>query len=163
DGHTAIEEALTRTLGDAGKKVHTGRSRNDQVLVATRLYERDVLDQLIELTRKAAVALLDLARREEWTPLPGYTHLQRAMPSSVADGLADAIDVLRSTRALINRSPLGAAASFGVNLPLDREGVARELGFDAVAYNPLASQSSRGILEHQVLAAAWQVMAVLRR
>jgi argininosuccinate lyase len=170
DGHTAIEAALTRALGDAGKKVHTGRSRNDQVLVATRLYERDALDDLAGLVRHAARDLLDLARREEWTPMPGYTHLQRAVPSSVglwagsfADGLADALELIGATRKLVNRSPLGAAAGYGVNLPLDREGVARELGFDAMAINSLASQSSRGIVEHQVLSAAWQVMAVLRR
>jgi argininosuccinate lyase len=170
DGHTAIESALTRSLGDVGKKVHTGRSRNDQVLVATRLYQREVLDELAELVRHAAHACLDLAGREEWTPMPGYTHLQRAVPSSVglwaasfADGLADALEVIGLTRKLVNRSPLGAAASYGVNLPLDREGVARDLGFDAIAINSLASQSSRGIVEHQVLSAAWQVTAVLRR
>jgi argininosuccinate lyase len=170
DGHSAIEAALVERLGDAGKKVHTGRSRNDQVLTAMRLYERDALADLAAAARDGALALLALARRHEKTPMPGYTHLQRAVPSSVglwassfAEGLADSIDGLTAARALIDRSPLGAAASFGVNLPLDREGVARELGFAAVAQNPLASQTSRGILEVMVLTAAWQALAVVRR
>jgi argininosuccinate lyase len=102
--------------------------------------------------------------------MPGYTHLQRAVPSSFghwaasfAEGLADTLGVLAAARALCDRSPLGGAAGFGVNLPLDRAGVARELGFAAVAVNPLASQSSRGIVEAAVLGAAWQVLAVIRR
>ncbi|KYF56040.1 argininosuccinate lyase, partial [Sorangium cellulosum] len=170
DGHSAIEAALVARIGDAGKKVHTGRSRNDQVLVAMRLYERDALDELAEHAAAGARALLDLARREADTPMPGYTHLQRAVPSSVGywaasfvEGLTDAVDVVRATRALVDRCPLGGAAGFGVNLPLDRAGVARELGFAGVAVNPLASQTSRGIIEAQILAAAWQVVAVIRR
>jgi argininosuccinate lyase len=170
DGHTLIEAELVALLGDVGKKVHTGRSRNDQVLVAMRLYERDALADLTAYTLAAARSLLALARREERTPMPGYTHLQRAVPSSVglwagafAEGLLDAADTVRAARALVDRSPLGAAAGYGVNLPLDREGVARELGFSGVAYNPLASQTSRGIVEAQVLSAAWQTLAVVRR
>ncbi|WP_437601606.1 argininosuccinate lyase [Sorangium sp. So ce590] len=170
DGHSAIEAALVARIGDAGKKVHTGRSRNDQVLVAMRLYERDALDELAEHATTGARALLELARREAETPMPGYTHLQRAVPSSVGywaasfvEGLTDAVDVIRATRALVDRCPLGGAAGFGVNLPLDRAGVARELGFAGVALNPLASQTSRGIIEAQILAAAWQVVAVIRR
>jgi len=170
DGHTAIEAALVAKLGDIGKKVHTGRSRNDQVLVAVRLYERDALDDLDELCLDAARALLDLAKQEALTPLPGYTHLQRAVPSSVglwagsfAEGLLDALIPLRAARELVNRSPLGAAAGYGVNLPLDREGVAQELGFADVAWNPLGSQTSRGIVEATILSAAWHVMATARR
>lgn len=170
DGHSAIEAALVARLGETGKKVHTGRSRNDQVLVAMRLYERDALDDLIALSGAGGRALLELARREAATPMPGYTHLQRAVPSSFgywaasfAEGLADAIDVLRAARALVDRCPLGGAAGFGVNLPLDREGVARELGFAGVAMSPLASQTSRGIVEATVLAAAWQALAIVRR
>lgn len=170
DGHTAIESALVAKLGDVGKKVHTGRSRNDQVLVAVRLYERDALDELDELCLDAAGSLLDLAKQEATTPLPGYTHLQRAVPSSLglwagsfAEGLLDALIPLRAARELVNRSPLGAAAGYGVNLPLDREGVARALGFADVAWNPLGSQTSRGIVEATILSAAWHVMATVRR
>ncbi|MEZ4298006.1 MAG: argininosuccinate lyase [Polyangiaceae bacterium] len=170
DGHTAIEMRLQERLGDLGKKVHTGRSRNDQVLVAMRLYERDAIDAIGAVAIASVHALLDLAGREERTPMPGYTHLQRAVPSSlgywaaaIAEGLCDALDSLGAARTLVDRSPLGGAAGFGVNLPLDRAGVAEELGFAAVAVNPLASQSSRGIVEAQVLSACWHAMAVVRR
>lgn len=170
DGHTAIESALVNKLGDVGKKVHTGRSRNDQVLVALRLYERDALDDLDKLCLEAAQTLLDLAQNEARTPLPGYTHLQRAVPSSIglwaggfADAMLDAVIPLRAARMLVDRSPLGAAAGYGVNLPLDREGVAKDLGFADVAWNPLGSQTSRGIVEATILSAAWHVMATIRR
>ena len=170
DGHTAIEAALTATLGDVGKKVHTGRSRNDQVLVATRLWERDALDALAAAVRDGARTLCQLARREERTPMPGYTHLQRAVPSSIgfwaasfAEGFCDALDSIAAARALVDRCPLGTAAGYGVNLPLDREGVAAELGFAAVALNGMAAQTSRGIVEAQALGAAWHVSALARR
>lgn len=170
DGHTAIEMRLQERLGDLGKKVHTGRSRNDQVLVAMRLYEKDALLRIGEACAEAAEALLDLAAREERTPMPGYTHLQRAVPSSlgywaaaIAEGLSDALESIASARRLVDRSPLGGAAGFGVNLPLDRAGVAADLGFAAVAVNPLASQSSRGILEAMVLSACWSASAIARR
>jgi argininosuccinate lyase len=170
DCHSAIESKLVEALGDTGKKVHTGRSRNDQVLVALRLYERDAIDAMIVAAREAALALLTRAEAEAMTPMPGYTHLQRAMPSSVgmwlsaiAEGLADGIDMLGAVRRLVNKSPLGTAAGFGINLPLDRAGVAEELGFAAVADNPMAAQASRGIVEIQLLTAAWQLMAIVRR
>ena len=102
--------------------------------------------------------------------MPGYTHLQRAVPSSVAywaaaiaEGLCDAIESLVAARRLCDRSPLGGAAGFGVNLPLDRAGVAKDLGFAAIAVNPLASQSSRGIIEAQILSACWHASAIVRR
>ncbi|MEM9692958.1 MAG: argininosuccinate lyase [Myxococcota bacterium] len=170
DGHSALEAALIERLGDVGKKVHTGRSRNDQVLVAQRLYERDICDALDEAARTAALVLLEAAEADAMTPMPGYTHLQRAVPSSVglwlssiAELLADGRDMLRAVRALIDRSPLGGAAGYGVNLPLDRAGVAEELGFAAVADNPMASQASRGVVETQLLCSCWQLMAAVRR
>lgn len=170
DGHTAIEVRLSQALGDLGKKVHTGRSRNDQVLVAMRLYELDMIDRIAGAGVAGARALLDLAAAEERTPMPGYTHLQRAVPSSlgywaaaIAEGLCDAVESLAAARRLVNRSPLGGAAGFGVNLPLDRHGVAKDLGFAALAVNPLASQSARGIVEAQVLSACWHLMAIVRR
>jgi len=170
DGHTAIEMRLQERLGDLGKKVHAGRSRNDQVLVAMRLYEKDALLSIGDACAAAADALLALAAREEATPMPGYTHLQRAVPSSlgywaaaIAEGLTDAMESIASARRLVDRSPLGGAAGFGVNLPLDRSGVADDLGFAGVAVNPLASQSSRGIVEAMVLSACWSASAIVRR
>lgn len=170
DCHSAIEAALVAKVGDVGKKVHTGRSRNDQVLVALRLYEKEALTTLLSATRAGATALLDLAEREALTPMPGYTHLQRAVPSSVglwaagiAESLADAADALEAARAQCDRCPLGTAAGYGVNLALDREGVARELEFGALCVNPVAAQASRGAVEVAVLTAAWQVMAAIRR
>jgi len=170
DGHTAIENALIAELGELGKKLHTGRSRNDQVLVALRLYERDAIDGLIDAGRAGAHALLALARAERDTPMPGYTHLQRAVPSSVglwassfSEQIADALDMLRAVRQLIDRCPLGGAAGYGVNLPLDRAFVAAELDFAAVADNPMSSQASRGVFEVQLLGAAWQLIMAARR
>jgi argininosuccinate lyase len=170
DGHTAIEARLQQRLGDLGKKVHTGRSRNDQVLVALRLYERDAIAAIASAAAESARSLLDLAAREARTPMPGYTHLQRAVPSSlgywaaaIAEGLCDAMESLGAARRLVDRSPLGGAAGFGVNLPLDRAGVAADLGFAGVAVNPLASQSSRGVVEAMVLSSCFHAMAIVRR
>ena len=170
DGHSAIENALVARVGDVGKRVHLGRSRNDQVLVALRLYERDALATIAELELSGARALLELAERTMLVPMPGYTHLQRAVPSSLglwagafADGLVDAAPAALDAWRAADRSPLGAAAGYGVNLPLDREGVAKDLGFAEVAFNPIASQTSRGIVEVQVLAATWVGMATVRR
>ncbi|MBK8255350.1 MAG: argininosuccinate lyase [Polyangiaceae bacterium] len=170
DGHTAIEMRLQDRLGDVGKKVHTGRSRNDQVLVAMRLYERDAIDEIATHAIVGARALLDLAEREARTAMPGYTHLQRAVPSTVgywaaaiAEGLEGSLFSLAAARSLVDQSPLGGAAGFGVNLPLDRDGVSKDLGFARVAVNPLASQSSRGIVEAMVLSACFHAMAVVRR
>lgn len=170
DGHTAIEAALTERLGDAGKRVHLGRSRNDQVLVALRLYERDRLAKLAELAIEGARAFLERAEQERETVMPGYTHLVRAVPQTVAhwnasfaEGLTESARALLAARALLDGSPLGAAAGYGVNLPLDRDGVASELGFPSLTLNPLASQSSRGISEVMAVTAAWHALAIARR
>jgi len=170
DGHTAIEARLVDRLGDAGKRVHLGRSRNDQVLVALRLFERDALAELAALAIDAADVFLELARRETWTVLPGYTHLQRAVPQTLghwaaafAEGFAESAAALLDARTRLGGSPLGAAAGYGVNLPLDRDGVAHELGFSGLVRNPLWSQTSRGTTEVLVLTAAWHAQAVARR
>ena len=154
DGHTAIEAWLVERAGDVGRKVHTGRSRNDQVLVAQRMYVRAQLDRLSESAREVAGRLLARARASTHVAMPGYTHLQRAMPMSLAmwfaghaEGFLDDAEAAHAARALINASPLGTGAGFGVNLPLDRDGVAAELGFDRVLVNPMAAQNSRGKLE----------------
>ncbi|MCC5822636.1 MAG: argininosuccinate lyase [Phycisphaerales bacterium] len=170
DGHSAIEAYLTERLGETGGRVHLGRSRNDQVLVATRLYMLDALDRLKAGLVESARAALDRARADAMSPMPGYTHLQRAVPSSVglwmgsfAESFAETAELVGMTRAWINASPLGTAAGYGVNLPLAREEVAAKLGFARVVINPMAAQASRGKHEHQVLSAMWQAMQDIRR
>jgi argininosuccinate lyase len=170
DSHSAIEFWLTEKLGELGGKIHAGRSRNDQVQVAMRLYLRDALDRLMATCRESAEALLDRAEETVRTPMPGYTHLQRAVPSTVELWLAgfgeswiDAAELAKFTRQWLNASPLGTAAGYGVNLPLDREGVARELEFERLQVNPIAVQNSRGQIELQVLACVAQATLTLRR
>ncbi len=170
DGHSAIEAFLVGKLGDAGRKVHTGRSRNDQVLVALRLHQRASLEGLEARLRDAARALLERAEADAMTPMPGYTHLQRAVPSSVGLWLAGFVEALlddaqlaRLTRGWIDRCPLGTAAGYGVNLPLDRAGVAAELGFPSLQWNPVYAQNSRGKFELAVLSAFSQALLDVRR
>lgn len=170
DGHSAIEAFLTDKLGEAGGRVHLGRSRNDQILVATRLYMLDALDRLHAGLVDCARAALDRARRHEHDPMPGYTHLQRAVPSSVglwmgsfAESFAESAELIALTRRWIDACPLGTAAGYGVNLPLARREVSDRLGFARVFVNPMAAQASRGKHEHQVLAAMWQAMQDVRR
>ena len=170
DGHSAIEAWLTQCLGDVGRKVHTGRSRNDQVLAAIRLFLRDALEELEREAWAAARVFLDRALADEKTPMPGYTHLQRAVPSTVglwcgafAEAFLDDANLVRFTRQWIDCSPLGTAAGYGVNLPLDREGVARDLGFTRVQNNAMYAQNSRGKFEWQALTAAAQCLLDARR
>ncbi len=170
DGHTAIEAALTSRLGDTGKRVHLGRSRNDQVLTAMRLFLKDALTRLSMSCAESAGAFLALARRHERTVMPGYTHLQRAVPQTLghwaacfAEGFTDSGLAITQARDLLDRSPLGAAAGYGVNLPLDREGVAHELGFEDIDINPLWSQTSRGLSEVVALSAVFHAASVVRR
>jgi argininosuccinate lyase len=170
DGHSAIEAQLTEWLGESGKKVHTGRSRNDQVLVATRLYLKAALDELASLCEATAHALLDRAEAEMWTPMPGYTHLQRAVPSSVgmwlaglAEGFIDDAELARMTFQWVDQNPLGTAAGYGVNIPLDRAFVTEELGFARMQVNPIYAQNSRGKFEIQVIDCLCQAMLDVRR
>lgn len=169
DGHSAIEARLTERLGDAGRKVHTGRSRNDQVLVATRLWLKAKLGELFGICRAAAEVCLDRAVREA-LPLPGYTHLQRAVVSSTAswfagfaEGFIDDARRARDTRAWIDANPLGTAAGYGVNLPLDRAHTTRELGFARMQVNPVYAQLSRGKFEIGALDALGAALLDLRR
>jgi argininosuccinate lyase len=170
DGHSAIEMFLTERLGPTGAKVHTGRSRNDQVAVATRLYLKAGLDRLAMETGQIARACLDQAGRNEMLPMPGYTHLQRAVPSSVglwlggfAEAFTDNLAFIRGIRDVIDCNPLGTAAGYGVNLPLDREGVTRDLGFGRLQVSPMYTQNSRGKFEVMVLQAALHAMQDVRR
>ncbi len=159
DVHTALESRLTQAIGDAGARLHLGRSRNDQVLTALRLYLRDVIDEFARRTTALREALGGLSREQGEIPLPGYTHLQHAMPSSVAlwcgafdEALADAIEALESTRRRVNKNPLGSAAGYGTpGLPLDREMTTAALGFDTTQNPVTAVQLSRGKAESALL------------
>ncbi len=155
DVHTALESRLTANIGDAGKRIHLGRSRNDQLLAALRLYLLDAADGLETLADEVAAALDALAEREAGTALPGYTHMQQAMPSSVplwAGGFAaelrdDATGIAASRRRL-SKNPLGSAAGYGVpGLPIDRDATSEELGFECVQEPVTAVQLSRGKAE----------------
>lgn len=158
DGHTAIEAYLIDKLGETGKKIHTGRSRNDQVLVAMRLWERDALDKILELNKKCAQAALNFAKQYEMIPMPGFTHTQIAMPASVgmwAGAIAEMLILnaqeLQSFRSIINRSPLGSAAGFGVGFDLPREEIAATLGFEGCLNISLTAQNTRGKIETQFI------------
>ncbi|MEO7432150.1 MAG: argininosuccinate lyase [Dokdonella sp.] len=169
DGHSAIEARLTERLGDAGRKVHTGRSRNDQILVATRLWLKDKLRELLVVCRASADVCLERAARES-LPLPGYTHLQRAVVSSTAlwfagfaEAFIDDAQRARDTLAWIDANPLGTAAGYGVNLPLDRAHTTQALGFARLQVNPIYAQLSRGKFEIGALDALGAAVLDLRR
>jgi argininosuccinate lyase len=159
DVHTALESRLTARIGEAGARLHLARSRNDQVLAALRLYLKDEVEALRQGTLAVAAALDGLAERERETPLPGYTHMQPAMPSSVplwaggyASELRDDADGLAAARRRIDKNPLGSAAGYGVPLlPIDREATRAALEFAAVHEPVTAVQLSRGKAEAQVL------------
>ncbi|MEM7393889.1 MAG: argininosuccinate lyase, partial [Verrucomicrobiota bacterium] len=170
DVHLAVERHLTEALGDLGKKVHTGRSRNDQIALDLRLYAREQLLGAIEETTELARALLALAKRFEKWPMAGRTHMQPAMPSSVglwasahAEALFDDIAQLIGAYELNDQSPLGSAAGYGVPLPIDRALVARLLGFSRCAHNVLYASNARGRIEIVLLNAMSQVMLSLGR
>lgn len=169
DGHSAIEARLTERLGDAGRRVHTGRSRNDQVLVATRLWLKDRLSELAAHCRAIAAVCLERAGSEA-IPLPGYTHLQRAVVSSTAmwfagfaEGFIDNAVRARQTRDWIDANPLGTAAGYGVNLPLDREHTTKALGFARMQLSPIYAQLSRGKFELAALDALASALLDMRR
>ena len=170
DCHSAIESRLTERLGDAGRKIHTGRSRNDQILVATRLWLKEKLARVSELSRQVAKVALDRAEAEQSLPLPGYTHIQRAVVSSAGmwwAGWAEAFidNALRAddTHRLIDANPLGTAAGYGVNLPLDREHTTRALDFARLQVSPIYAQLSRGKFEMAALEALGSATLDLRR
>ena len=164
DGHTAIEEALTRKHGDLGKRVHTARSRNDQVLTALRLFALDRLRRIDEHVAALGHAFEERAAAAGELIMPGYTHGQPAMPlpvetwcRSFRDALADDRHVIAAAIACLDQSPLGSAAGFGPPIPLDREFTAKELGFARVQENPVYCQQSRARFEALALTACAQV------
>jgi argininosuccinate lyase len=170
DCHTAIEDYLTRELGSVGKKIHTGRSRNDQVMVAMRLYGRAKLDEIQSLNLKIAQSFFDKAEKHSSDPMPGYTHLQRAMPSTwglwfgaFAESFLDNADLLSSTQTWMNINPLGSAAGYGVNLPIKRDISTKELNFKRKQLNTLYVQNSRGKFELELISALKQPMLDVRK
>ncbi|KFN41458.1 hypothetical protein N790_12585 [Arenimonas malthae CC-JY-1] len=169
DCHSAIESRLVERLGDVGRKIHTGRSRNDQILVATRLWLKRKLGELRALCHECAGICLQRAEAEA-LPMPGYTHLQRAVVSSTAmwwAGFAEAFidDTVRASQARdwIDANPLGSAAGYGVNLPLDREFSTQELGFGRMQVSPIYAQLSRGKFELAAVDALGAALLDLRR
>ncbi|XQA66640.1 argininosuccinate lyase [Xanthomonas sacchari] len=170
DGHSAIEARLTERLGDAGRKIHTGRSRNDQILVATRLWLKDKLARLAQLSAEIAKVALDRAQAERDLPVPGYTHIQRAVVSSAgmwwagwAEAFLDDAVRARDTLRLVDCNPLGTAAGYGVNLPLDRAHTTAALGFARLQVSPIYAQLSRGKFEMAALEALGSATLDLRR
>lgn len=170
DGHTAIENRLVRRLGGSGKKIHTARSRNDQVLVALRLYSRDKLDETRTALARLVETLNRLGKTYRSARMPGYTHARKAMPYSVgryfrafADALKDDLALIASARRLNDQNPLGTAAGYGVPLAIDRELTTRLLGFRKTQRNALYTQNSRGKFEAVILFVLSQVMLDLQR
>lgn len=154
DGHTAIEQYLIAKVGDIGKKIHTGRSRNDQAMVMMRLYLKDQLQKVTKLVTLTESAFVKMAKKSGSAPMPGYTHLQKAMPTTVAlwlrsyaDGYNDMQGLLKSTLSLIDQNPLGSAAGFGVSIPIDRSLTTKTLGFKKTQDNPMYCGLSRGFFE----------------
>ena len=164
DVHTAIENFLTQKLGDLGKKIHTARSRNDQVLLDIRLFTRDRLLDIKTEVLNLVRTLANFAEKNKNVPMPGRTHTQRAMPSSVglwasafAESLLDDFELLKTAYRLNNQCPLGSAASYGVPLTIDRQLVSDLLGFKKVQNNVLYANNSRGKIEGVVVFALTQV------
>ncbi|UCF18626.1 MAG: argininosuccinate lyase [Gemmatimonadota bacterium] len=171
DCHTAIEDWLTRECGEVGKKIHLGRSRNDQVLTALRLYEKDALDKVAERLSGFREALARTIDKHGHVPLPGYTHMRRAMPTTIGtwlgafhDAAKDDVRLVESARDLIDQSPLGTGAGFGITVfQPDRELTARKLGFARVQENPIYAQMSRGKFEATLLHVLGQIAFDLNR
>lgn len=157
DVHSKIEFELTKSLGETGKKIHTARSRNDQVLVAMQLYFKENLQEIHGKTEDLIEVLLKLAEEHKEKLLPGYTHLQVAMPSSFglwfsayAELLIDDLYLLDAGLKIVDQNPLGSAAGYGSSFPIDREFTTKELGFKDLKYNVVAAQMSRGKCERTV-------------
>lgn len=170
DVHSEIEIRLTRVLGDTGKKIHSGRSRNDQVLVDLKLYMRHQLREIVELTDQLFRLLIELSERHKNDLLPGYTHLQIAMPSSFglwfgayAESLVDDTIMLQGAYKVVNKNPLGSGAGYGSSFPLNRTLTTELLGFDDLNYNVVYAQMTRGKTEYVVLSAMTSLATTLSR
>lgn len=170
DSHTAIENYLVKKLGEVGKKIHTARSRNDQVLGALRLYYMDELRSTIALTRSLQGSIKTFGGRYISVEFPGYTHTRKAMPSSISmwseafsDALEDDIKLLEVAYNLVDQSPLGTGAGYGIPLAVDRKYVAKKLGFSRIQKNPIYVQESRGKFESTMIHSLSQIMFDLNK
>ncbi|RKF04026.1 argininosuccinate lyase [Tenacibaculum lutimaris] len=170
DVHSKIEFELTNMYGEVGKKIHTARSRNDQVLVALQLYYKDNLQLISDKTKTLFNTLLELAEQYKTKLLPGYTHLQVAMPSSFglwfsayAELLIDDLYMVDAALKTVDQNPLGSAAGYGSSFPIDREFTTKELGFETLKYNVIAAQMSRGKSERTLTMALGSVSNTLAR
>lgn len=170
DVHSQVELLLTRRLGDMGKKIHSGRSRNDQVLVDLKLFTRARLHRLVEGVEHLFTTLIDQSERYKAVLMPGYTHLQVAMPSSFglwfaayAESLVDDLIVMQAAYRVCNRNPLGSAAGYGSSFPLDRTRTTDLLGFESMDYNVVYAQMGRGKTERLVASAIASVAATLAK
>ncbi|MBQ5719188.1 MAG: argininosuccinate lyase [Alistipes sp.] len=170
DVHSQVEFLLTEMCGDAGKRIHTGRSRNDQVMVDLKLFSRSALISLQQSVEGLFNVLLSKAEEYKDVLLPGYTHQQVAMPSSFgmwlsayAEGLADDLLLLRAAYDLVNTNPLGSGAGYGSSVPLNRTMTTRLLGFEDLAYNSVYAQMQRGKTERTVLTAIAAIAATIGR
>ena len=170
DVHSQVELMLTRRLGDVGKKIHSGRSRNDQVLVDLRLFIRSEIESVVEHVTSLFKALIAQSEKYKHVLIPGYTHLQVAMPSSFglwfgayAESLVDDLTVLQAAYKVTNRNPLGSAAGYGSSFPLNRTMTTRLLGFDSLDYNVVYAQMGRGKTERIVAQALANVAATVSK
>ena len=170
DVHSQVELMLTRKLGDVGKKIHSGRSRNDQVLVDLKLFTRHEIHQLVESVHQLIEVLLAQSSKYKDVLMPGYTHLQIAMPSSFglwfgayAESLVDDLQMLLGAYKIVNRNPLGSAAGYGSSFPLDRQMTTDLLGFDSMNYNVVYAQMGRGKMERIVTTAIAGIAATLSK
>ena len=170
DVHSQVELMLTRRLGDVGKKIHSGRSRNDQVLVDLKLFIRSRIEDLTNAMTRLFNALIAQSEKYKNILLPGYTHLQVAMPSSFglwfgayAESLADDLTIMRAAYEITNRNPLGSAAGYGSSFPLNREMTTRLLGFGSMDYNVVYAQMGRGKTERIVAQAMASVAATVSK
>lgn len=165
DIHSQVELLLTQRIGEAGKKIHSGRSRNDQVLVDLKLFFRQEIKELVQLSRTLFELLIKLSNQHKKVLLPGYTHLQVAMPSSFglwfgahAESLADDLEVMLAAWKVCNKNPLGSAAGYGSSFPLNRQLTTALLGFEQLNYNVVYAQMGRGKTE-RILAQAMSSLA----
>ena len=170
DIHSQVELMLTRRLGDVGKKIHSGRSRNDQVLVDLKLFTRAELQKLVENISKLFEVLISQSNRYKEVLMPGYTHLQVAMPSSFglwfgayAESLVDDLQMLLAAFKVTNRNPLGSAAGYGASFPLNRQMTTDLLGFESMNFNVVYAQMGRGKMERTVASAMASVAATLSK